>query len=78
MEATISTVLLLMGGLGLFIYGMKLMGDGLENAAGESLKKILEKVTGNPIKGVIVGAAVTAIIQSSSATTVRVVRFVNA
>lgn len=78
MEATISTVLLLMGGLGLFIYGMKLMGDGLENAAGESLKKILEKVTGNPIKGVIVGAAVTAIIQSSSATTVMVVGFVNA
>ena len=41
-----------MGGLGLFIYGMKLMGDGLENAAGDGLKKILEKVTSNPIKAV--------------------------
>lgn len=72
------TILELMGGLGLFIYGMKLMGDGLENAAGEGLKKILEKVTSNPIKGVVVGAIVTAIIQSSSATTVMVVGFVNA
>lgn len=72
------TILNLMGGLGLFIYGMKLMGDGLENAAGEGLKKILEKVTSNPIKGVIVGAIVTAVIQSSSATTVMVVGFVNA
>lgn len=71
-------IIKLMGGLGLFIYGMKLMGDGLENAAGDGLKKILEKVTSNPIKSVIVGAAVTAIIQSSSATTVMVVGFVNA
>lgn len=72
------TILNLMGGLGLFIYGMKLMGDGLENAAGEGLKKILEKVTSNPIKAVFVGAIVTAVIQSSSATTVMVVGFVNA
>lgn len=72
------TIITLMGGLGLFIYGMKLMGDGLENAAGEGLKKILEKVTSNPIMAVVVGAAVTAVIQSSSATTVMVVGFVNA
>ena len=71
-------VIKLMGGLGLFIYGMKLMGDGLENAAGDGLKSILEKVTSNPMKAVIVGAVVTAIIQSSSATTVMVVGFVNA
>ncbi|NLK94745.1 MAG: Na/Pi cotransporter family protein [Clostridiales bacterium] len=71
-------IITVMGGLGLFIYGMKLMGDGLENAAGEGLKKILEKVTSNPIKSVMVGAIVTAVIQSSSATTVMVVGFVNA
>lgn len=72
------TIIKLLGGLGLFIYGMKLMGDGLENAAGEGLKKILEKVTKNPIIAVIVGAVVTMVIQSSSATTVMVVGFVNA
>ena len=72
------TIIKLLGGLGLFIYGMKLMGDGLENAAGEGLKKILEKVTKNPIIAVVVGAVVTMVIQSSSATTVMVVGFVNA
>ncbi|CAM2762478.1 Na/Pi cotransporter family protein [Hathewaya histolytica] len=68
----------LFGGLGLFLYGMKLMGDGLQNATGEKLKSIFEKITSNPIKGVVTGALVTAIIQSSSATTVMVVGFVNA
>jgi phosphate:Na+ symporter len=68
----------LLGGLGLFLYGMKLMGDGLENAAGDKLKSFLEKITSNPVKGILVGAAVTSIIQSSSATTVMVVGFVNA
>ena len=71
-------IISLLGGLGLFIYGMKIMGDGLENAAGEGLKNILEKVTKNPIVAVVVGAIVTAVIQSSSATTVMVVGFVNA
>ncbi|MBM6860115.1 Na/Pi cotransporter family protein [Clostridium saudiense] len=66
------------GGLGLFLYGMKLMSDGLENAAGERLKGILEKVTTNRFVAVLVGAIVTSIIQSSSATTVMVVSFVNA
>ena len=66
------------GGLGLFLYGMKLMGDGLENMAGEKLKSILEKITSNRLIGVLVGTVVTAIIQSSSATTVMVVSFVNA
>ena len=74
----VKIIISLLGGLGLFIFGMKLMGDGLENAAGEGLKKILEKVTKNPIIGVIVGAVVTMVIQSSSATTVMVVGFVNA
>ncbi|MDY6227332.1 MAG: Na/Pi cotransporter family protein [Clostridium sp.] len=71
-------IIKLLGGLGLFIYGMKIMGDGLENAAGDGLKSILEKVTKNPIVAVFVGAIVTAVIQSSSATTVMVVGFVNA
>ncbi|WMJ80381.1 Na/Pi cotransporter family protein [Clostridium sp. MB40-C1] len=68
----------LLGGLGLFVYGMKLMGDGLQKAAGEKLKKILEVLTSNRIFAVLVGAGVTAIIQSSSATTVMTVGFVNA
>lgn len=66
------------GGLGLFLYGMKLMSYGLENIAGERLKGILEKITSNKIMGVLVGTIVTAVIQSSSATTVMVVSFVNA
>lgn len=73
----INMIIWLLGGLGLFLYGMKMMGDGLESAAGNKLKFILEKVTSNPISAVAVGAAVTAIIQSSSATTVMVVGFVN-
>jgi phosphate:Na+ symporter len=71
-------IITLIGGLGLFLFGMKMMGDGLENAAGERLKGILEKVTSNRFVGVLVGTAVTMIIQSSSATTVMVVGFVNA
>ncbi|EYE87366.1 Na/Pi cotransporter [Fervidicella metallireducens AeB] len=68
----------LLGGLGLFVYGMKLMGDGLQKAAGEKLKQILEVLTSNVIVGILVGTGVTAIIQSSSATTVMTVGFVNA
>ncbi|MFA6009461.1 MAG: Na/Pi cotransporter family protein [Desulfobacteraceae bacterium] len=68
----------LVGGLGMFIYGMKLMSDGLQKSAGNSLKMILEKLTSNRVIGAFVGLVVTAIIQSSSATTVMVVGFVNA
>ncbi|MHB9928338.1 Na/Pi cotransporter family protein [Clostridium botulinum] len=68
----------LIGGLGLFIYGMNLMGDGLQNVAGERVKVFFEKVTSNPIKGVLTGVVVTGVIQSSSATTVMVIGFVNA
>ncbi|MBW9145131.1 Na/Pi cotransporter family protein [Clostridium sp. CM027] len=74
----INMVIGLFGGVGLFLYGMKMMGDGLINASGEKLKKIFDKITSNPIKGVATGAAITAVIQSSSATTVMVVGFVNA
>ncbi|MGL5675903.1 MAG: Na/Pi cotransporter family protein [Cellulosilyticaceae bacterium] len=74
---TSSDILMLFGGLGLFLYGMKMMSTGLEVAAGNKLKTILEKLTSNRILGVVVGAVITAIIQSSSATTVMVVGFVN-
>lgn len=73
-----SMIISLFGGLGLFLYGMHIMGDGLENAAGDKMKFFFEKLTSNPILGVMTGAIVTATIQSSSATTVMVVGFVNA
>jgi len=78
LKDAIFTLMEVAGGLGLFLFGMKLMGEGLENAAGDKLKSILEKVTKNPISAVLVGAFVTMVIQSSSATTVMVVGFVNA
>lgn len=74
----IGNIVTLAGGLGLFLFGMKIMGDGLELAAGNKLKKLLESLTSNRFLGVLVGFVVTAIIQSSSATTVMVVGFVNA
>ena len=67
----------LMGGLALFLYGMQMMSEGLEGAAGNKMKSILAKLTANRFVGVIAGAIITAIIQSSSATTVMVVGFVN-
>lgn len=73
----ITDVLSLFGGLALFLYGMQMMSTGLEAAAGNKMKSILEKLTSNRIKGVLVGAVITAVIQSSSATTVMVVGFVN-
>lgn len=70
-------ILTLVGGLALFLYGMSIMGDGLEKVSGGKLEMLLEKLTSNPLKAVGLGAAVTAVIQSSSATTVMVVGFVN-
>ena len=70
-------VLTMLGGLALFLFGMDVMGDGLEKASGGRLERILEKLTSNKIMAVILGAGVTAMIQSSSATTVMVVGFVN-
>ena len=71
------SILTLVGGLAMFLYGMQVMGDGLEKLSGGKLEKILENLSSNRLKAVLVGAAVTAIIQSSSATTVMVVGFVN-
>ncbi len=71
-------VFLFAGGLGMFIYGMQIMSHGLENAAGNRMKKLLEALTKNKVMGVLLGAIITAVIQSSSATTVMVVGFVNA
>ena len=73
----VSDILGLLGGLALFLYGMQMMSGGLEAAAGNRMKAILEKLTSNRILGVLVGAVITAVIQSSSATTVMVVGFVN-
>lgn len=74
----LSDLLGLLGGLALFLYGMQMMSSGLEAAAGDRMKSILERLTANRFMGVLVGAAITAVIQSSSATTVMVVGFVNA
>ena len=80
MEKYMSVIMIfsLLGGLGLFLYGMKMMSDGLENMAGDRMRSVLEKLTRNRLSAVGVGAGVTAVIQSSSATTVMVVGFVNA
>ena len=69
--------LTMLGGLSLFLFGMSVMGQGLERAAGSKLKTILERLTSSPVKGFFLGVVVTAVIQSSSATTVMVVGFVN-
>ena len=66
------------GGLGMFLYGMNIMADGLQKAAGGKMKRMLGYITNNRFLGVLLGALITAIIQSSSATTVMVVGFVNA
>lgn len=73
----IFSVLSMIGGLALFLFGMHAMGEGLSKTSGGRLEKILEKLTSNPLKAVLLGAGVTAVIQSSSATTVMVVGFVN-
>ena len=70
-------LLTMIGGLALFLYGMKTMGDALSKMAGGRLEQVLERMTNNPVKAVLLGAGVTAVIQSSSATTGMVVGFVN-
>ena len=73
-----SIIIPFVGGLGMFIYGMQIMAQGLENAAGSKMKSLLEALTRNKFMGVMLGALITAVIQSSSATSVMVVGFVNA
>ncbi|HBA64422.1 MAG TPA: Na/Pi cotransporter [Lachnospiraceae bacterium] len=74
----VNIIIPFIGGLGMFIYGMQIMAQGLENAAGDRMKSLLEVLTKNKFLGVLLGAFITAVIQSSSATTVMVVGFVNA
>ena len=77
---TVKIITLLLGllsGIALFLYGMSVMGDGIKKVAGNKLETLLYKLTSNPVKGILLGAGVTAIIQSSSATSVMVVGFVN-
>ena len=78
MNENVKVVFGLIGGLALFLYGMNSMSDALQKAAGEKMKKILEFLTKNPIMGALAGALVTAVLQSSSATTVMVIGFVSA
>ena len=74
---TISNVFSLLGGIALFLFGMTLMGDGLKTVAGNKLELVLYRLSGTPLRGILLGAGVTAVIQSSSATSVMVVGFVN-
>ena len=74
----VSAIVKLLGGLAMFLYGIEVMGDGLKNSSGETLKRVLEKVTGNVIMGVITGTVVTAVIQSSTATIVLTVALIGA
>ncbi|MGX8795705.1 Na/Pi cotransporter family protein [Fusibacter sp. JL298sf-3] len=78
MKSLFEILLPLFAGLGLFLYGMNIMSDGLEKSAGNKLEKIIEKLSGNIFKGILMGTFVTFVVQSSSATTVMVVGFVNA
>ena len=78
MNYSLIDLLRLLGSLGLFLYGMKIMSEGLQKFAGDSLRRILTAMTTNRITGVLTGMLITALIQSSSATTVMVVSFVNA
>ena len=73
-----SAIVMLLGGLAMFLYGIELMGDGLKNSSGAALKRILEKVTGNVLMGVLTGTLVTAVIQSSSATLVLTIALIGA
>ncbi|MGM9550503.1 MAG: Na/Pi cotransporter family protein [Faecousia sp.] len=74
----LSAIVQLLGGLAMFLYGIELMGDGLKNSSGPALKRVLEKVTGNVMMGVLTGALVTAVIQSSTATIVLTVALIGA
>ena len=74
----LSAIIQLLGGLAMFLYGIEVMGDGLKNSSGATLKKVLEKVTGNVVMGVLTGALVTAVIQSSTATIVLTVALIGA
>lgn len=74
----VSAIVMLLGGLAMFLYGIEVMGDGLKNSSGDALKRILEKVTGNVFMGVLTGTLVTAVIQSSTATIVLTVALIGA
>ena len=74
----VSAIIQMLGGLAMFLYGIEIMGDGLKNSSGAALKRVLEKVTGNVIMGVLTGTLVTAVIQSSTATIVLAVALIGA
>ena len=74
----VSAIVQMLGGLAMFLYGIEVMGDGLKNSSGAALKRVLEKLTGNVITGVLTGTLVTAVIQSSTATIVLAVALIGA
>ena len=76
-EFSVFSIITLLGGLAMFLYGMNLMSSGLQKAAGSKLRTLLSRITSNPFKGVLTGFGITSVIQSSSATTVMLVGFVN-
>lgn len=78
MNETVKVIFGLIGGLALFLHGMNSMSDGLQKVAGDRMKKVLGILTRNPVLGALAGALVTAVLQSSSATTVMVIGFVSA
>ena len=78
MNETLQTLFGLLGGLAIFLYGMNKMSDALQKAAGDKMKRILGFLTKNPVMGVLAGALVTTVLQSSSATTVMIIGFVSA
>ena len=77
MQMNLNNIISLLGGVALFLFGMTLMGDGLKKVAGSKLELVLYRLSGTPLRGVLLGTGVTAVIQSSSATSVMVVGFVN-
>ena len=77
MQMNLNNIISLLGGVALFLFGMTLMGDGLKKVAGSKLELVLYRLSGTPLSGVLLGTGVTAVIQSSSATSVMVVGFVN-
>lgn len=74
----VSAIVTMLGGLAMFLYGIEIMGDGLKNSSGEALKRVLAKLTGNVVAGVLTGALVTTVIQSSTATIVLAVALIGA
>ena len=78
MQMNLNNIISLLGGVALFLFGMTLMGDGLKKVAGSKLELVLYRLSGTPLRGVLLGTGVTAVIQSSAATSIMAIGFINA